>query len=88
MSSEGKEELAFPCFEKLSFKNCRKLTHLLETPKVKDIELDEGRSLLSSEGCLDEGTFQFHFLRCLLKCGLHAVQLHSHFEQLAFKIRA
>jgi hypothetical protein len=45
---EGKEEMTFPVLEKLDIKNCPKLTRLLEVPKLKDVELDEGRPLLFS----------------------------------------
>jgi len=48
VAAEGNEELTFPVLEKVDIKNCPKLTHLLEAPKLMDIELDdEAKSLLS-----------------------------------------
>ncbi|KAG2549971.1 putative disease resistance protein RGA4 [Panicum virgatum] len=47
VSAEGKDEVTFPVLEKIGIKNCPKLTSLPEAPKLKVINVNEGKAQIS-----------------------------------------
>jgi len=49
VATEGKEEVTFPILENADIKNCPKLTSLPEAPKLKVLNVIEGKAQLSIE---------------------------------------